>query len=97
MKDSVMEPVIKTHQKLLAMPADSYMNAEQLAYFAAILQDMRQDVAQQIEQIKQQIASVENEIDQFDQAMLEEENRQRMRLADRHRKMLKKIDAALLR
>ncbi|MFZ5602285.1 MAG: TraR/DksA family transcriptional regulator [Pseudomonadota bacterium] len=92
-----MEIKLKSSDELLSMPPDCYMNAEQLAFFERLLLSMREDSAQLIEQIKQQIASVGSEIDMFDQAMLEEENRQRMRLADRHRRMLAKIDSALSR
>lgn len=92
-----MESKLKSPDELLCMPPECYMNVEQLAYFERLLLNMRVDVTQQIEQIKQQIATMGSEIDMLDQAMLEEESRQRMRLADRHRKMLAKIDAALAR
>lgn len=92
-----MESALTSPEELLGMSADCYMNADQRAYFERLLLNMREDVTEQIELIKQQIASAGSEIDVYDQAMLEEENRQRMRLADRLGKMLAKIDAALSR
>jgi len=39
-----------TKEKLLAMPADDYMNAEQHAFFEKLLQDMKVEHHERIEQ-----------------------------------------------
>ena len=37
-----------TKEKLLAMPADDYMNAEQLAFFTKLLQNMKVETHERI-------------------------------------------------
>lgn len=84
-----------TAAKLLQMPAADYMNAAQLAFFRHLLLDLKQQTAEHIETIKQEIAAPSTEADELDRALWEEENRQRMRIAEREFFLLRKIDKAL--
>nr|WP_324258248.1 TraR/DksA C4-type zinc finger protein [Cellvibrio fontiphilus] len=84
-----------TAAKLLKMPASAYMNEVQLDFFRALLLDLKRQTSEHIETIKQEIASPATEADELDRALLEEENRQRMRIAEREYYLLRKIDKAL--
>ena len=84
-----------TAAKLLKMPASAYMNEVQLDFFRALLLDLKRQTSDHIETIKQEIASPATEADELDRALLEEENRQRMRIAEREYYLLRKIDKAL--
>jgi DnaK suppressor protein len=84
-----------TSAQLLRMPASSYMNETQLGFFRQLLLDLRRQTADHIESIKQEIAAPLNEADVLDRALWEEENRQRMRIAEREYFLLRKIDKAM--
>lgn len=83
---------VPMRDELLAMPASDYMNSRQQAFFRNLLLEQ-----QQLEEAKQAIADDQREPDPLDQAVIEEENRQRMRLADRQVKLLRKVEQALSR
>lgn len=84
-----------TEAELLHMPAADYMNAAQLAFFRQLLLDLKQQTAEHIETIKQEIAAPSTDADELDRALWEEENRQRMRIAEREFFLLRKIDKTL--
>lgn len=84
-----------TRAALLRMPKSAYMNAEQRDFFRRLLLEQRGETQEAIEQIKQEIAGMEREADELDRALIEEENRQRMRIAERHFFLLNKIKTAL--
>lgn len=84
-----------TAAELLQMPAADYMNDAQLAFFRQVLLEQKQQTSEHIETIKQEIAAPSSEADELDRALLEEENRQRMRIAEREYFLLRKIDKAL--
>jgi DnaK suppressor protein len=67
----------------------------QLAFFRQVLLELKQATSEHIETIKQEIAAPSTEADELDRALLEEENRQRMRIAEREYFLLRKIDKAL--
>ena len=52
-----------TKEKLLAMPADDYMNAEQHAFFEKLLQDMKVEHHERIEQNRIAIESLDTPAD----------------------------------
>lgn len=91
--ESVSAPL--TAEKLLKMPSSAYMNYQQLAFFRSLLLDMKRETSEHIETIKQEIAAPMSEADELDRALFEEENRQRMRIAEREYYLLRKIDKAL--
>ena len=88
---------VPTRDELLAMPASDYMNRQQQAFFRGLLLDQQRQLQGQLEDAKQAIAEDQREPDPLDQAVIEEENRQRMRLADRQVKLLRKVEQALAR
>ncbi len=84
-----------TAADLLQMPASDYMNEVQLAFFKQLLLDLKRQTGEHIETIKQEIAAPSTEADELDRALAEEENRQRMRIAEREYFLMRKIDKAL--
>jgi DnaK suppressor protein len=86
-----------TEARLLRMPEKDYMNTQQREFFRQRLLELKRETQESIEAIKQDIAHGERESDELDRAHAEEENRQRMRIAERHYFLLRKIDKSLLR
>ncbi|MDP4536841.1 TraR/DksA C4-type zinc finger protein [Alkalimonas collagenimarina] len=82
-------------QDILAMPDDHYMNAQQLAFFEQLLRQQKKQIQHHIEQIKQHLSSVAVEPDELDRALIEEDNRQNLRLVEREYFLLRKIEQAL--
>lgn len=86
-----------TKEALLAAPDDDYMNDMQLDYFQALLIELKQQTMAHIEQMKvslDQPPEINNEVDR---AQYEEESRLALRILDRERKLLPKIDKSLRR
>lgn len=86
-----------TKDNLLQAPADEYMNEAQLAFFRQLLEDLRRETMNSIEAAKQQLASPPEMNDEADRASYEEESRLALRIVDRERRLLPKIDAAVKR
>jgi len=78
---------------LLNAPEEEYMNDEQLAFFDARLQALRKHTLEEIESIRAEIHH-SRVSDMSDRATLEEESMIAIRIADRKRQMIPKIDAA---
>ncbi|AFJ01940.1 C4-type zinc finger protein, DksA/TraR family [Methylophaga frappieri] len=78
---------------LLNASDDEYMNAEQLAFFDLRLQQLRQETLQEIEALRAEISQARVS-DVSDRATLEEEAIIAIRIADRKRQLIPKIDAA---
>lgn len=77
-------------------PAD-YMNTEQLAFFAARLRKLKADTLAHIELARKTLASPPELNDDGDRAQYEEDARIALRIVERERKLLPKIDQALKR
>lgn len=92
---AILEP--DSRDELLKMSASEYMNEAQLGFFRRLLLDLKIQASEHIELIKQEIATRSYDADELDRATLEDENRQRMRLAEREYLLLLKIDKALER
>lgn len=88
---------ISTTAQLLKMPASDYMNAVQLNFFKQLLVNLKSQTSEHIETIKQEIAAPSHDADELDRATLEDENRQRLRIAEREYLLMRKIDKALER
>lgn len=86
-----------SEKALLAMPSSSYMNAEQLAFFRDLLRRQRQDLIDNASMTIDHLRDGEAEADPNDRATIEEENSIELRIRDRERKMLPRVDAALRR
>lgn len=89
--------VPQSEVELLKMPASDYMSESQLAFFRSLLLELKCQTSEHIESIKQEIAQTRNEADELDRAASEDENRQRMRIAEREFLLMRKIDKALER
>ena len=86
-----------SEKALLAMPASSYMNAAQLDFFRELLRKQRQDLIDNASMTIDHLRDGEAEADPNDRATIEEENSIELRIRDRERKMLPRVDAALQR
>lgn len=86
-----------TEKALLAMPGKSYMNAAQLGFFRDLLNKQRQDLLDNATMTIDHLRDGEAESDPNDRATIEEENSLELRIRDRERKMLPRVDAALRR
>lgn len=79
---------------LLAAPEADYMNTEQLAFFDHRLQQLRTETLDEITAIKNQMLGNSQVSDVLDRAQQEEESQIALRIADRKRQLIPKIDAA---
>jgi DnaK suppressor protein len=86
-----------TPQQLLAMPATDYMNGEQLAYFAHLLQSLKAEISNNAAHTGAHLRETEDAADPADRATQEEVRTLELRARDRERKLLKKVNAALRR
>jgi len=86
-----------SEKALLAMPASSYMNAAQLRFFHDLLSRQRQALLDNATMTIDHLRDGEAEADPNDRASIEEENALELRIRDRERKMLSRVEAALKR
>lgn len=83
---------------LLSMPEREYMSAAQLDFFRVRLLEQRRDLLTIAETSVSQLRNETDAVaDPADRATQEEEHSLELRVRDRERKLLKKIDAALAR
>lgn len=86
-----------TEADLLKMPTQQYMNQVQLAFFRDRLLALKREIAQNASATSDNLRSTELQIDPSDRATQEEEHSIELRVRDRERKLLRKIDQALAR
>ena len=86
-----------TQEELLMMPPDDYMNIQQLEYFRALLEQMREEIFTNGEETISHLRATVAVPDEADRATQEEEQVLEQRIRDRERKQLRKIDSALER
>ncbi|HKS12732.1 MAG TPA: TraR/DksA C4-type zinc finger protein [Pseudomonas sp.] len=84
-----------TKEKLLAMPADDYMNAQQLAFFTELLQSMKVETQERIEQSRITIESLDSPADPADAASVEEERHWLVNAIERDQRSLPQLEMAL--
>ncbi len=82
---------------LLAMPEADYMSAAQLAFFQARLRAMRAELERNARMTAEHLHGAIALPDPNDRATVEEAQALELRVRDRERKLLKKIDEALAR
>ena len=82
---------------LLKMPEKDYMNKEQLAFFKARLQTLRDDILKNANETTEHLRENVLVPDPADRATIEEEHALELRTRDRERKLLKKVEQALAR
>ncbi len=88
---------IPTDAEMLAMGEAEYMNAAQLRYFKAKLQEMERQILSNADETVEHLH--ENVIvpDPADRATIEEEHALELRTRDRERKLLKKVQQSIQR
>ena len=86
-----------TEKQIRRAPKKDYMNEAQLEFFKSHLLELKRDTISHIDEARQRLADANRETDELDRALTEEENRLRLRIADRESKLLPKIDEALKR
>ena len=84
-----------TEAELLAQPAEAYMNAEQQAFFRDLLLHQRAELQARIEEEFQALREQEPSSDPADIGSAEEQRHWQLRVLEREKKLLDKIDAAL--
>ena len=88
---------LPTEAELLSAPSDDYMSARQLAFFRARLEAERDVLLDSAHRTTLHLQEYESPADPADRASLEEDHTLELRVRDRERKMLHKIDEALVR
>lgn len=79
-------------------PADAeYMGSEHKTFFRELLLKERREIMARIERSVEELRGQEVVSEEVDQAQIHEQRFIELRLRDRDRRLLKKIDAALLR
>ncbi|HVL58428.1 MAG TPA: RNA polymerase-binding protein DksA [Burkholderiaceae bacterium] len=91
------QPKMLTEAELLAMPESDYMNAAQLQFFKARLQEMERELLANADETTEHLRETVIVPDPADRATIEEEHALELRTRDRERKLLKKIQQALAR
>ena len=84
-----------TEAEILAMPEDDYMNPAQLAFFRDRLATMRDELLENAASTGANLRENELVADPADRATVEEEHALELRVRDRERKLIKKIEEAL--
>ena len=88
---------ILTEAELLKMPESDYMNAAQLEFFRARLQEMERELLQNADETTEHLRETVIVPDPADRATIEEEHALELRTRDRERKLLKKVQQSLAR
>jgi len=89
-----LKPLL-TEEEILAAPEDEYMNADQLAFFRARLCAERDELLDSARATTDHLKEFETTPDPSDRATLEEDHTLELRVRDRERKLLHKIDQAI--
>ncbi len=89
--------MLLTVSELLAMPESDYMNAQQLAFFRALLEKTQSQIIANFSHTSEHLRQVEEAADPADRATQEEVRGLELRTRDRERKHLKSIQSALER
>ncbi|MDZ5605460.1 RNA polymerase-binding protein DksA [Pseudomonas sp. RP23018S] len=86
-----------TEQELLSLPADDYMDAAQQRFFRDLLLAQRTELQERISSEFQLMREFEPSSDPSDLGTVEEQRQWQLRLLEREKKLLDKIDEALER
>lgn len=86
-----------TKEELLTQPADTYMDGTQRAFFHALLVIQREELQQRIAGEFAQLREQEPTSDPNDVGSAEEQRQWQLRLLEREKKLLDKIEEALER
>ncbi|WP_339437404.1 RNA polymerase-binding protein DksA [Pseudomonas sp. EL_65y_Pfl1_R32] len=86
-----------TEQELLSLPDETYMDASQQEFFRALLLSQRTELQERISSEFQIMREFEPSSDPSDLGTVEEQRQWQLRLLEREKKLLDKIDEALER
>lgn len=89
-----MSETALTTEQLLAQPKDDYMNEGQLAFFHKLLLEQRAELQSRIDSEFQALRDYEPSTDIADSGSAEEQRQWQLRLLEREKKLLDKIDQA---
>jgi DnaK suppressor protein len=89
------EPLLLTEAQILKMSDKDYMNAAQLAFFKARLQQLEIDLLKNAGETTEHLRETVLVPDPADRATIEEEHALELRTRDRERKLLKKVQQSL--
>ena len=92
-----MSEKVLSAEEILAQPADAYMNEQKLAFFHQLLMDQRLDLQTRIDSEFKALREYEPGSDVADIGAAEEQRQWQLRLLEREKKLLDKIDEALNR
>jgi DnaK suppressor protein len=94
---AIKEKKLLTEAELLKMPDSDYMNDAQMGFFKARLRQMEQDILRNAGETTEHLRETVIVPDPADRATIEEEHALELRTRDRERKLLKKIQQAVVR
>lgn len=86
-----------TEQELLSLPDETYMDATQQEFFRSLLLSQRTELQERISSEIQIMREFEPSSDPSDLGTVEEQRQWQLRLLEREKKLLDKIDEALER
>lgn len=86
-----------TEKEILAMPESDYMNGAQLAFFRDRLKQLEQSILNNAGTTTENLRETQFVPDPADRATIEEEHALELRTRDRERKLLKKVQQAIIR
>ena len=94
-KPTVVDDAPLTEEALLKMGEKDYMNAAQLAFFRARLQQLEKDLLKNAGETTEHLRETVLVPDPADRATIEEEHALELRTRDRERKLLKKVQQSI--
>ena len=94
---AVKDDTLLTEAQILKMGEQEYMNAAQLAFFKARLQQLEKDLLKNAGETTEHLRETVLVPDPADRATIEEEHALELRTRDRERKLLKKIEQSMAR
>ncbi|MFN4062770.1 RNA polymerase-binding protein DksA [Azoarcus communis] len=95
--NATITPALMTEEELRAAPESDYMSPRQLAFFRQRLQDEMNQLLENAHETTTHLQDNEATPDPSDRASVEEEHTLELRVRDRERKLLKKIEEAIAR
>jgi DnaK suppressor protein len=93
--DVPADGTLLTEAQILQMSDKDYMNAAQLAFFKARLQQLERDLLKNADETTEHLRETVLVPDPADRATIEEEHALELRTRDRERKLLKKVQQSL--
>jgi DnaK suppressor protein len=94
-QDVPADGALLTEEQILKMGEKDYMNAAQLAFFKARLQQLERDLLKNAGETTEHLRETVLVPDPADRATIEEEHALELRTRDRERKLLKKVQQSI--